>query len=74
LGERGDHLKLKIDDPETKMNENIATDAIAFQKGDLDKDLKIGDYIDIIAHLDLNTWANVTTPQLIVRDIIINGN
>jgi len=70
LGERGDHLKLKIDDPETKKLENIPTDAIAFQKGNLDKDLKIGDSIDIVASLDLNTWANITTPQLVVKEIL----
>jgi single-stranded-DNA-specific exonuclease len=60
IGSNGDHLKLKLD----------KLDAIAFKKGDLDKDLNIGDKIDVIAKLDSNTWNNVTLPQLIVKEII----
>jgi len=36
----------------------------------MDKTLKIGDSVDIIASLSANTWNNITTPQLIVREII----
>lgn len=60
LGQNNDHLKLKV----------AGMDAIAFKKGDLDKDLKIGDTINIVAHLDANTWNGRTFPQLIVKEII----
>lgn len=71
VGQTSDHLKLKFDDPETKTIENVGTDAIAFKKGSLDSVLKVGDKVDIIARIDANTWNNVTTPQLIVKEIII---
>jgi single-stranded-DNA-specific exonuclease len=60
IGSTGDHLKLKLD----------KIDAIAFKKGELAKTLNIGDNIDIIASLDINTWNNITTPQLIIKEII----
>lgn len=69
LGSTSDHLKLKLDDPETSKLENIPTDAIAFKKGDLDKNFKIGDSINLIASLDLNTWNGSISPQLIVKEI-----
>jgi single-stranded-DNA-specific exonuclease len=60
IGQTGDHLKFKI--------ENI--DAIAFKKGGSIGKYKEGDRTDIIASLSLNTWNNLTTPQLIVKEII----
>jgi len=59
IGSNNDHLKLKFD--------NI--DAIAFRKGDLDKKLKVGDSVTFIASLDLNNWNNITSPQLIIKEI-----
>ena len=59
LGSTGDHLKLKFN--------NI--DAIAFKKGDLDKQFQIGDSVNVIASLDLNIWNGTTSPQLIVKEI-----
>ena len=59
IGSTADHLKLKFDD----------IDAIAFKKGDLDKTLKIGDSVNLIASLDLNVWNSTTSPQLIVKEI-----
>lgn len=70
LGQNGDHLKLKLDDPSTPKVEYLAADAIAFKKGELDKTLNIGDSVDIIASIESNTWNNTTTPQLIVKEII----
>lgn len=71
LGSNQEHLKLKLDDPSTQINENIlAIDAIAFKKRDLDKDLNIGDLINITARLNLNVWNNTITPQLVVKDIL----
>ncbi|MDD4135555.1 MAG: single-stranded-DNA-specific exonuclease RecJ [Candidatus Shapirobacteria bacterium] len=69
IGSTGDHLKLKLDDPNTDKLENISTDAIAFKKGDLDGQFKTGDLINVIASLDLNVWNNQTSPQLIVKEI-----
>jgi len=69
LGSTGDHLKLKLDDPNTNKLENISTDAIAFKKGELDGQFKTGDLINIIASLDLNVWNNQTSPQLMVKEI-----
>lgn len=71
LGQNGDHLKLKLDDPTTPKPEYLAADAIAFKKGELDKTLNIGDSVDIIASLEANTWNGTTTPQLIIKEIII---
>ncbi|HEX8923269.1 MAG TPA: single-stranded-DNA-specific exonuclease RecJ [Patescibacteria group bacterium] len=70
LGQQQNHLKLKVDDPSTKFPENVPCDAIAFKKGSLDGQLKVGDTIDLVASLDLNTWNGITTPQLIVKEII----
>lgn len=61
IGSTGDHLKLKF----------VNVDAIAFKKGELDKTLKIGDSVDLIASLDLNVWNGYTTPQLVVKEIIL---
>ncbi|MDD2225079.1 MAG: single-stranded-DNA-specific exonuclease RecJ [Candidatus Shapirobacteria bacterium] len=69
LGSTGDHLKLKLDDPNTNKLENIPADAIAFKKGDLDNQFQNGDLINIIASLDLNIWNGQTSPQLIVKEI-----
>lgn len=69
LGSTGDHLKLKLDDPNTDKLENIPADAIAFKKGDLDGQFKTGDLINVIASLDLNVWNGQTSPQLIIKEI-----
>ena len=70
VGSTGNHLKLRLDDPVTPRHENISTEAIAFKKGQLDGQLKVGDKVDIVARLDLNTLNNHSTPQLIVKEII----
>lgn len=64
LGTNQDHLKLKLGDP--------VTEAIAFKKGDYDTQIKTGDLISLVARLDLNTWNGTTTPQLIVKEIILD--
>lgn len=71
VGQTGDHLKLKFDDSQTKTIENVGTDAIAFKKGEMDKVLKIGDTVDVVARINTNTWNNLTTPQLMVKEIIL---
>lgn len=70
LGQKQEHLKLKVDDPSTPINENILIDIIAFKKGDIGKNLKVGDSISFTAKLNLNYWNNKLSPQLIVNDIL----
>lgn len=70
LGQNQEHLKLKVDDPCTEINENITIDSIAFKKGDVGKNLKIGDSISFTAKLNLNLWNGNLSPQLIVDDIL----
>lgn len=60
LGSNQEHLKLKLN----------TIDAIAFKKGDLAKDLNVGDLVNITAHLNLNIWNGNTSPQLVVKDIL----
>jgi single-stranded-DNA-specific exonuclease len=70
VGSTAAHLKLKLDDPQTPKLENIIADAIAFKKGDLDKKLKTGDLVNVIASLDLNVWNGSISPQLMVKEIL----
>lgn len=71
LGQTQSHLKLKVSGIACPPNhETVGVDAIAFKKADLDKDLKIGDSINLVASLDANTWNNHTLPQLVVKEII----
>lgn len=63
IGSTGEHLKLKFG--------NI--DGVAFKQGELDKTLNIGDTVDIIASLDLNVWNGYTTPQLLIKKIILES-
>ena len=62
LGSKQEHLKLNFS----------GLDAIAFKKGELDKDIKVGDIVDIIAKLNINTWGSSVSPQLIVNDILFS--
>jgi len=70
LGQNQEHLKLKVDDPSTPKNENIILDSIAFKKGDIGKNIKVGDTISFTAKLNLNLWNGKLSPQLIVNDIL----
>ena len=86
VGSDSAHLKLQVDDPDTAVVENVATrpatagacpatagaDAIAFKKGHLDKKIKVGDNIDLVASLDINTWNGRSTPQLMVKEIFLS--
>lgn len=61
IGKTGDHLKFKAG--------NI--DAIAFKKGSHIEKYKEGTKVDVIATLSINTWNNHSSPQLIVKEIIL---
>lgn len=62
LGSKQEHLKLNFS----------GIDAIAFKKGELDKDLKVGDSVNVLAKLNINTWGSSVSPQLIVNDILFS--
>lgn len=76
------HLKLQVDDPDTPAVEKIparparpataGADAIAFKKGHFDQKIKVGDCVDLVASLDINTWNGRSTPQLIVKEIFLS--
>ena len=72
IGSTGDHLKLKFAcPPDCKA---VGVDVVAFKKGDLDKDLNIGDSIDIVATLSINDWNNAQIPQMIIKEIVTKTN
>jgi len=71
LGSTGDHLKLKLDDPATPRLEHLSADAIAFRQGEFDSRLNPGDLISLVAQLQTNTWNGTTTPQLIIKKILL---
>ncbi len=62
LGKDGKHLKLIL-------GSDVSFDAIAFGMGELARDLKIGDKINVAYNIDENTWNGKTKLQLKVRDI-----
>ena len=62
VGSTKDHLQLKLDD---------SLSAIAFKQGKLEKHLKIGQSIDILANLDINIWGNTQTPQLVIKEFYL---
>ena len=57
------HLKLILKDNMTIM------DAVAFNMGNMQYSIKVGDKIDIIHYLDVNRFNNVEKIQLNVKDI-----
>jgi single-stranded-DNA-specific exonuclease len=64
LGKDNKHLKLILG-----MDASKDFDAIAFGMGELARDLKIGDKINVAYNIDENTWNGKTKLQLKVRDI-----
>ncbi len=71
VGRQQQHLKLILDDPETRKKEKTLaeTEAIAFGFGEKLPDLKNGDHIDVVYSLDLNHWNNQEKLQLKIKDI-----
>ncbi|MDP4009783.1 MAG: single-stranded-DNA-specific exonuclease RecJ [Candidatus Shapirobacteria bacterium] len=70
IGANSDHLKLKLGD---SYGRTQPTEAIAFKKGDLDSQIKIGSQVNIVARLDINVWNGVKTPQLIIKEILFDN-
>jgi single-stranded-DNA-specific exonuclease len=76
VGSNGNHLKIKLDDPETARVEEIpafeegpAFDGIGFGMGDFAHQLKPGDLIDIAYTLEKNVWNNEERLELRIKDI-----
>jgi single-stranded-DNA-specific exonuclease len=61
LGKEGEHFKIQL---------NHQFDAIAFKRKDLGSIHNIGDIINIIACLEINTWNGISSPQLIIKEIL----
>jgi len=66
VGQENKHLKLTVCHPELVSG---SIDAIAFNKGELASQMKVGDRIKIAYSLDLNTFNGRQTLQLKIKDI-----
>ncbi len=60
----GKHLKLMLKD------ENEVIDAIGFNLGELSEEYLIGDKIDIVGTLELNTFNGQETVQINIKDVM----
>jgi len=66
LGQNNDHLKLSV-----WVDSHIhPISAVAFKQGQLINKIKPNDKISLVATLSENIWNNVSTPQLIVKEIL----
>ena len=61
----GKHLKLTL-----KSNNNTYINAIGFNFGYLASEYKIGDKIDIVGNLEINTYNGVESIQINLKDIM----
>ncbi len=59
----GAHLKLKLKD------KSHILDAIGFHLGEYAEEYKIGDKVDIVGNLDINSYNGMETIQMNLRDI-----
>ncbi|OGH18065.1 MAG: single-stranded-DNA-specific exonuclease RecJ [Candidatus Levybacteria bacterium RIFCSPHIGHO2_12_FULL_38_12] len=67
IGRDGKHLKLKFKVQSSKFK--VEFDAIGFGMGNLSKEFKIGDMVDIAYVIGENTWNGSTKLQLKIKDI-----
>jgi len=63
----GKHAKLKLSN-----GEKTWITANAWRLGDVCKDLKQGNKVDIVYSLDIDTWSGSNSLVMIVQDIKIN--
>lgn len=59
----GKHLKLTLKD------ENVWIDAIGFNMGSLSEEYLIGDKVDVVCVLEINSFHNVERVQLNIKDL-----
>ena len=60
----GKHLKLTLKD------ENTIVNAIGFNIGNLAEDYRIGDKIDVVGTLEINTFNGVDSIQINIKDLM----
>ncbi len=68
VGQEGKHIKLKISHVKSEIL-NEYYDAIGFGLGEWQKELKLGDRIQIAYTIDINVWNGKKSLQLKIRDI-----
>ena len=59
----GKHLKLKL------RKEHLSIDAIGFNLGELTNDYKLGDKVDVVGNLEINSYNGIDNIQLNIKDI-----
>jgi len=60
----GKHLKLKLKD------DNLSIDAIGFNLGYLAEEYKLGERVDIVGNLEINSYNGIDNVQMNLKDII----
>jgi len=73
MGNGDQHLKLYLDDPQTRVVEKLVAEAVGFGWGEWGDKLSAGDLIDLIFSLDLNQWNGRETLQLKIKDLKKSG-
>ncbi|MFA7636954.1 MAG: single-stranded-DNA-specific exonuclease RecJ [Monoglobales bacterium] len=64
MGDMGQHIKL------TLIKDGVSFEAVAFRRADINENFRINDYVTIIGTLTINEWNSISTPQLIISDIL----
>lgn len=64
VGTNQDHVRFVLRDP-TVLKGMVS---IAFRKGEQAKDIRVGDYVDVVARVDVNEWNGNRELQLVVQD------
>lgn len=62
----GKHLKLTLKD------ENTIVNAIGFNLGNLAEDYRIGDKVDVVGTLEINTFNGVDSIQILIKDLMLS--
>ena len=69
MGRDNEHLKLELTD---ESSENVMN-GIAFRMAEYSQDLKAFNPLDIVYTLEDNTFNNVTSTQLMIKDIKVTS-
>lgn len=64
MGDQGQHIKLSL------VKDGITFEAVAFRRPDINENFAVNDYISVTGTLTINEWNNISTPQLIISDIL----
>ena len=64
MGDKGQHIKL------TLAKDCVVFEAVAFRRPDINDNFAINDYATVIGTLTINEWNNISTPQLIISEIL----